>query len=141
LFVAILNSFVRDFLLGHHDLFVKRLLVLFPLFFELLQLIIDFTDFCLQDSHVLAREFVYLSKHIFLFLHSFLLGLKVFSQVLLLFLEFVLLVLQAFCLNLTLAYVSFQRVENSHHFFDLCFLFFDQFLQVIAQFLLHFVEG
>lgn len=95
LLVAVLNALVRNLLLRHDDLFVDGLLVLFPLFFQRLQLRVNLGHFFLEDAHILALEFFELLDDFLLFLDVLLVRLEVFSEFLLGLFEFLLLLLEA----------------------------------------------
>ena len=68
LLVPIFDTFVRDLLLSHNDFFIDGFLELFPLLFELLELVVNLTNFSLQDSHVLTRKFLKFNGYFLLFL-------------------------------------------------------------------------
>ena len=85
LLVLVLNTLVCDLLLLLKDLLVDGSLVFLPLLLQFLKLFIEFSDFSLEDSEVLACELLKLTKDLFLFLVVLLSGLQVFCQFLLLF--------------------------------------------------------
>lgn len=107
LLVAVLNTLVRDFLLGKGNLLVDWLLVLLPLLFELLEFVVDLTYFSLEDAHILSLQLGKFSQHFLLLFDDFLARFQILCKVFLFLFQLILLLLKAFSLNLTLADFGF----------------------------------
>lgn len=80
----VLDPLVQYLLLLFEYLVINRLLVLFPLISEFLELLLDLADFVLEHSEVLALEFLELSEHLLLLLGLLLHALQVLRELLLL---------------------------------------------------------
>ena len=81
---VVLDTLVLNFLFLLKDLLVDRLLVLFPLIPEFLELFLDLADLILQHPKILSLEFLELTEHLLLLLRLFLHPLEVLREFLLL---------------------------------------------------------
>ena len=140
LLVLVLDALVRDLLLGHDDLLIDGLLELFPLLLKLFQFFVDLANFSLEHAHVLTLEFVKLREDLFLLFDCLLAGLEVFSQLFFLFLELVLLLLEALSLDFGFVDFALELVKDLNHGANFCLLLLDKVVNVFLELLLHLIE-